>query len=126
MASQCGMPEFREKYATVESLVHLWEENIPFTLVPITDLPNPTENKVSTVKLCVEIINYYTCLQCMPETADQSLPDSDPNPSSVLNKEASQGQQNLQTTVSDIASTCVEPQPKKKKRADYASQGSTD
>ena len=78
------MPEFQEKYITVESLVHLWEENIPFTLIPITDLLNSTENKVSTVKLCVEIIkfNYYACLQCMPETAEKSLPHSDPNPSS--------------------------------------------
>ena len=42
MASQCGMPEFREKYSTIESLVHLWEENVPFTLVPITDLPSST------------------------------------------------------------------------------------
>ena len=45
MASQCGMPEFREKYATIESLVHLWEENVPFTLVPITDSPNSMENQ---------------------------------------------------------------------------------
>lgn len=61
IASQCGMPEFREKYATIESLVHLWEENVPFTLVPITDSPNSTENKqfkVSTVKLCTEILYY--------------------------------------------------------------------
>ena len=45
MASQCGMPEFREKYATIESLVHLWEENVPFTLVPIIDSPNSMENQ---------------------------------------------------------------------------------
>lgn len=59
MASQCGMPEFREKYATVESLVHLWEENVPFALVPVTDSPNSTENKgfkVSKVKLRTEIL----------------------------------------------------------------------
>ena len=54
MASQCGMPEFREKYATIESLVHLWEDNVPFTLVPITDSRDSIKNhqfKVSTFEL---------------------------------------------------------------------------
>ena len=51
------MPEFREKYAAVESLVHLWEENVPFTIVPITDSPNSVGNKqfnVSAVKIYIE------------------------------------------------------------------------
>ena len=29
----------------IESLAHLWEENVPFTLVPITDSPNSMENQ---------------------------------------------------------------------------------
>ena len=58
LTSQCGMPEFREKYATVESLVHLSEENVPFTIVPITDPPNSTGNKqfhVGAVKIILQI-----------------------------------------------------------------------
>ena len=52
MASQCGMPEFRQKYATIESLVHMWEENVPFMVVPITDSSSSTEDKLIKVSTC--------------------------------------------------------------------------
>ena len=30
IASQCGMPEFCEKFSTIESIIELWDKNIPF------------------------------------------------------------------------------------------------
>ena len=36
-ASQCGMAEFREKHATLEKVLNLWENNCAFTVVPVTD-----------------------------------------------------------------------------------------
>jgi len=36
-ALQCGMGEFREKYATLEMVLYLWEKNNAFTVVPATD-----------------------------------------------------------------------------------------
>ena len=32
MASLCGMPQFREKYAQIETLVNLWEKNVPVVI----------------------------------------------------------------------------------------------
>ena len=37
VASECGMPEFRRMYSTVESLLNYWERNIPVTLTPVSD-----------------------------------------------------------------------------------------
>jgi len=36
-ASQCGMAEFRDKYATLETVLKLWENNDTFSIVPTED-----------------------------------------------------------------------------------------
>ena len=64
----------------------------------------------------------------MPETAEQSLPDSDPITSSesvLLNNEASQRPQNIPSPLSDTA-TSVELQQKKEKHQDDVSETPTD
>ena len=40
IASQCGMPEFREKLSTIETIIELWDKNVPFSI-----------RKVSTVRM---------------------------------------------------------------------------
>ena len=32
IASQCGMPEFREKFAQIERIVEFWNENVSFSI----------------------------------------------------------------------------------------------
>ena len=34
VGSECGMKEFKKKYAEVEELLHCWEENIPVIVTP--------------------------------------------------------------------------------------------
>ena len=36
IASQCGMPEFCEKTSTIESIIELWDENIPFCIQKVS------------------------------------------------------------------------------------------
>ena len=48
IASQCGMPQFRQKYSTIETLVHMWEDNISYALVPVADSSSsPKDVKVT-------------------------------------------------------------------------------
>lgn len=37
VASQCGMADFREKYANIEKLVKYWESSTPVVITPIND-----------------------------------------------------------------------------------------
>ena len=53
IASQCGMPEFRQKYATIETLVHMREDSVPYTLVPVADSSKDVQVKVS----CLVVIS---------------------------------------------------------------------
>jgi len=32
IASHCGMPEFREKLSTIETIIELWDKNVPFSI----------------------------------------------------------------------------------------------
>jgi len=42
-ASQCGMAEFRDKYATLEMVLHFWEDNSTFSIVPTEDSTSSTK-----------------------------------------------------------------------------------
>ena len=48
-ASQCGMPEFREKHAMLEKILNLWENNCVFTVVPITECTSIVKEKEGLV-----------------------------------------------------------------------------
>ena len=37
ISSLCGMAEFRNKYAEVQSLIRHWESNTPIVITPVTD-----------------------------------------------------------------------------------------
>ena len=37
VASQCGMADFREKYANIEKLVKYWESSTPVVIMPINE-----------------------------------------------------------------------------------------
>ena len=37
VTSQCGMADFREKYANIEKLVKYWESSTPVVITPIND-----------------------------------------------------------------------------------------
>lgn len=32
IASHCGMPEFCEKLSTIETIIKLWDKNVPFSI----------------------------------------------------------------------------------------------
>ena len=38
VASECGMPEFRRKCSTIESLLQHWENNVEVCVVPVQDV----------------------------------------------------------------------------------------
>ena len=68
IASQCGMLEFQQKYTTIETLVHMWEDSVPYMLVPVADSSKDVQVKVS----CLVLISYSvssvnscsTCMSC--------------------------------------------------------------
>ena len=37
LASNCGMPDFRQKYSDVENLISFWENNVSFAIIPTSD-----------------------------------------------------------------------------------------
>ena len=41
VTSECGMPEFRQKYQCIENIISLWDTNTSFVIVP-TDGQGPS------------------------------------------------------------------------------------
>ena len=37
LASNCGMPDFRQKYSDIENLISFWENNVSFAIIPTSD-----------------------------------------------------------------------------------------
>ena len=52
IASECGMPQYRERFAQVNKLIDLWERNVPALVCAVGDY------EVSAVNMCVRI---YKC-----------------------------------------------------------------
>ena len=42
VASECGMPDFRRKYGTIESLLLHWENNVEVCVVPVDEVADST------------------------------------------------------------------------------------
>ena len=42
VASECGMPDFRRKYSTIESLLLHWENNVEVCVVPVDEVADST------------------------------------------------------------------------------------
>ena len=56
IASECGMPQYREKYAQVSTLIDLWERNVPAVVCAASD---------PEVRLCVCVCVHACRCVCM-------------------------------------------------------------
>ena len=72
VASECGMPEFRRKYNTLESLLLHWENSVEVCVVPVQDVADskavnrisamsPTKEKSGLVSNLLHLVYHIPC-----------------------------------------------------------------
>ena len=63
VASECGMPEFRRKCSTIESLLQHWENNVEVCVVPVQDVADSkaVSSAVSPMKETSDHVSNLIC-----------------------------------------------------------------
>ena len=61
LASNCGIPDFCQKYSDVENLIRSWENNVPFVVTPTSDATSHLHEQVFEIILFALILNVTIC-----------------------------------------------------------------